>query len=575
MKTLTKEEFEKQYGAEATTKASETAKPSNRTIFGVADKVTNFLGLDGATKVFGNAIARTKVGAALTGTDVEANRANIEAPTKGQLAGAGLQTAATALAPLIPVPAGLMAKVAAGAAAGYAYDIGQDLVNKEDVGSTVLPGAGAAVGAIIPGAGPVGKGVAKTAAAAAGAVADAAGAVTRSPVVKGALQNAIELGERVPRFISRRNIELRDAASRAERIANSPAPIGNALKSGLDERIINTIEQADESTRQAYGEIVRLAEESVAQGGTLKMPVRPEIVAGNAAADQYKLIDGQRKKIGQAIGDAVKNLSTTEPVSMAPARVQLNEIMKDAGIDFVEAKDGATLNFGKTGFTNAQRKKIKELYNLATEGGDSLTPAQIHAKDRLFSQLSREARMSEVGDILIDTVDANGEPTKVSLFQAFRDVYSDTLEQVAPEIRPLNRQYRNLSTFTEEIEKSIIKSGKYETNSNVDPAEFAQTNLRRLFSEAQSAADYRKIAEEMDAASRALGYQGATPSDLAQFAYEIRKIYPETTPRTSAEGVFGTNIIGMLTNSLKAGAPGVEDQQKALRELIDYLEQQQ
>src|SRR5690606_35159190 len=98
------------------------------------------------------------------------------------------------------------------------------------------------------------------------------------------------------------------------------------------ERIINTIEQADEPTRKAFGDIVRLAEESVDTTGTLKTTARPEIVAGEAAASQYKLIDQQRRKVGQAIGDAVKGLSNDVQVPMKESYDTLDDALQQIGV---------------------------------------------------------------------------------------------------------------------------------------------------------------------------------------------------------------------------------------------------
>lgn len=539
---------------------------SQGTIGKAANAVTDFLGGDKVAKTFGAEIAKFRTDDPQLKQIISQNQ-----PTTKETAGSGLKLGSSFVGGGVAANLGLktLGKAAAyGAGAGYMYDIGQNLEDGKDIPEALVPGAGAPIGAVAGVAGPVGgKAIGKAAGAAGRAISDSGKFITQSPVVKGGLQTAVEFSERVPRFVSRRNIELKDAATRAERIASSPAPVGNAIKVGVDERIVNTIEQADPATRKGYSEIVRLAEESNATDGTIKLKARPEVVAGEAASEQYKLIDQQRQTIGEQIGEQVKALSRDTNVPMAPARGELNDALSDIGVVMTDKGDGtAVLNFGKTGFSKAQRTKINELYELATEGGDSLTPSEIHAKDRLFSQLQRETRMDGIGDIIVDTPEG-----PLSLFRVFRDVYSDTLEQVAPEIRPLNMQYRNLSTFTEDIEKTIVKGGKYETNSNLDASEFAQTNLRRLFSEASSAADYRAIADEMDAASRALGYEGATPSELAQFAYEIRKIYPETTPRTGFEGSI-RSVGDVLLNATKAGAPDTVDQQKALRELVSYYE---
>lgn len=544
------------YQAKLEAPAEEKPKSVIDTVGGAAQKVTDFLGLKPATEAIGTVLAREGVG-----PQTREEGLNVPPVTNREVVGGVLQaTAATAL-PALGMTGSIPRMIATGAAGGYAYDIGQDLAEGKSDAEAAMPGFGALAGSLGPVGGPVAKGAGR-------AAAQAGKVVSNSPVVRGALEIGTEFAERAPRFVNRRAAEVRDAATRAQRIATSPAPVGSALRAGVDERIINTIEQADLPTRQGYADIVRLAEESVETTGTLKSTARPEIVAGEAAAGQYKLIDQQRRKVGQQIGDAVKGLSNDTQVPMKESYDTLDDALREIGVGVDYSDAGVALNFAKTGFTKAQRQKINELYQLATEGGDTLTPAQIHAKDRLFSQLQRETRMDGIGDIMVPIGDSN-----VSLFRIFRDVYSDTLEQVAPEIKPLNKQYRNLSTFVEDIESSIIKSGKFETNSRLDPSEFAQTNLRRLFSEAGSAADYRAIAEEMDAAARALGYEGAVPADLAQFAYEIRKIFPESTPRTGFEGSI-KSVGDAIGHVMTAGKADNSDQQKALRELIDYLLQQ-
>lgn len=533
-----------------------------------ADKITDTFGLRGVADTYGATFAKAR-----TNDPQQRQIISQDQPTKRETIASALKGGAT-FVPGAGAGAGIARAAGFGAAGGLLYDIGQNVEEGAEGAEVFSPGAGTFIGSVAgPGAGPAvagGRKFAKVGADQFGrALSKGGDFITQSPTVKGAIQTGVELGERVPRFLSKRKADIRDAATRADRIASSPAPVGKAITSGVDERIINTIEQSDDATRKGYAEIVRLAEESIDTSGTIKMKSRPEIVAGEAAASQYKLVNEKKREIGAQIGEQVKALSTDVSVPMRDAYSELDDALTQMRIRPVIGANGVKLDFSKTGFSKAQRTKIQELYDLATEGGDTLTPSEIHAKDRLFSQLQREARFEGIGDVIMDTADG-----QVSLFRVFRDVYSDTLEGVTPEIRQLNRQYRNLSTFTDDIENTIIKSGKYETNSKVDPAEFAQTNLRRLFSEAQSAADYRAIADEMDVAARALGYDGAKPEDLAQFAYEIRKIYPESTPRTGFEGSI-RSVGDAVTSVLGAGKADLSDQQKALRELIEFYQSAQ
>jgi hypothetical protein len=112
-------------------------------------KVTDVLGLSDATQTFGDLIARSRAGAAITGTDVEANRANIAAPTGKEIGGAVLKTGA-AVASAALAPASLPTQMVVGGGLGYAYDVGTDLIADSSLSDTLTPGVGTAVGVGAP-----------------------------------------------------------------------------------------------------------------------------------------------------------------------------------------------------------------------------------------------------------------------------------------------------------------------------------------------------------------------------------------------------------------------------------------
>jgi hypothetical protein len=430
-----------------------------------------------------------------------------------------------------------------------------------EFGAELLAGGGASL--LRKGAAKLGGKIGEAVSSKVGDVATAANAAKNAlPSFSGVKQMASEFAERVPRFIDKAQQKVEDATARAERIRTSAPAVQTAIKSGLDNRIVSTVQEADAPTAKAYKEMVDLAEN--AKTGKLKVAERPEIVAGRAAEDQYKLIEKQRKAVGAKIGDAVDALSKTEKVPMEDSYAALDNVLSKEGIKATPTKKGVKLDFTGTHYTPAERTRIQQLYDLATEGGDTLTPRQIRDKDQLFSKLQRETRLEGIGDIIVNT-----DQGSMSLFRVFRDVYANKLDQVAPEIKGLNKAYRNIVTLQDDIENSIIKSGKYETSKGVDAAEFAQTNLRRLSSDALSAADYRAIAGEMDSVARQLGYNGAKPEDLALFANELRKLFPATIPATSFSGGIRTGLVDILKKASDLGAPDITDQQKALKQLIE------
>jgi len=529
-------------------------------VLGVGESVAGTLGFGGAVDVFGSNIARTIA--------TEEEKKVIDKPTELQNIGAAIQVGST----LVPAGAGanLLKNIALGAATGYLYDVGEDLVvgkGKE----ALIPGIGTTIGTLVP---PALKGVGKALGSVLGlgkkAITKTAEVISEAiperlperlpEIVSGTVQKGTEVLERIPRFIGRIREGVEQAAQKAERIETGTPAVQKAIKSELDERIINTVKQADQPTLNAYKEIVDIAENP---SKTLKPKQRPEIVAGKAASEQYGLIEKQRKTIGVKIGEAVNKLSKSIVVPMQKSFSQLDNVLMENGITPIKGK----LNF-RGRFTPAERTRIQQLYTLARESGNSMTPRQIYDMDQLFSKLQRETRMEGIGDILVDV----GGGERSSLFRVFRDVFTNTLDEVSPEdIRKLNRAYRNIVTLQDDIENTIIKQGKFETTKGVEAAEFAQTNLRRLDSDALSAADYRAIVDEMDAVARKLGYKGARADDLITFATEMRRLFPDIIPPTSFTGGIRTGIMDLAKDVLTAGKPNQLDQQRALKKLIESL----
>lgn len=380
---------------------------------------------------------------------------------------------------------------------------------------------------------------------------------------KGVIQTGTELAQRIPRGINRLRESGQEAAARAAKIAESKPAVANAIKLNLDNRIINTVTEADEATRKAYKDVVNIAEEAPKKIGAKR---QPSIVSGNLAVKQYDLINKQKKNIGQQIGETVKTLSKVTTENVDDGFSEMASILSNQGVQVRRSKKGLALDFSGSKYTPAQRAKIKELFNLALEGGEKLSPKQIYAKDQLFSNLQREARMEGVSDIIVETPDG-----AKNLFSVFRDIYSKKLEQIVPEIKPLNKQYRELALITDDIEDSIFKTPNFNAIKYTDQAEFAKVNLRRIFGEAQSSPAFEAVANQMDALARKLGYADASPKDIAEFAQELRKLYPESIPKTGFQGGIKVGIGDIVEKAFNVGTPNLADQRKALIELLNSL----
>lgn len=400
--------------------------------------------------------------------------------------------------------------------------------------------------------------------------------------VKPAIKTAKELKEAVPAFYSKvkenvpivgekLSMKAKDVIERDKLLKSSSPAMQKAIKFNLDEKLIHLVDTSDDLTKQAFKKVVNLAEEASKKS---KAP-QPTIVAGELAENQAGLLFKERKRIGEEIGKVIDNLSTTQKVSMKQEHKILDDILSAQGIkkELTETKL-VGLDFSGTKFTPAQRTKINELYKLANEGGDILSPRQIKNKDELFSQLQREANFDGIGRMMVKTPEGDK-----NLFQAFRDVYNSKLDQLSPKIRSLNKEYGEIARLIEDIENSIFKTPNFHGTKATDPAEFAKTNLRRIFGEAQSSPVYKAIADQMDAMARTLGYKNAAPSDVSDFAQMLRTtLYPKITPHGGMTGVIHTALggtskiqaspLGVLSSVLEAGTPNIKQQRQALMGLL-------
>jgi len=562
----------------------------------IANKVTEAMGLGGATQVFGDLLSRSSFGnllqsdaqkraaelnAEITGqpvqTQQEINRQQIEAPTGKEIAGAAAQTAVIPAGAVLTGGGSLAGQMAMGAGLGYIYDVGGSFAEQED---SFAPGAETIAGALVPpvlrGAGAAFRGAGTLLARSAPnmptptiptGVTEAGEAVVSKAddFMTPLRQTAREYAVNRPGRLLERAGEAIQETREAGRVYETASPtVRTAMDAGLDNKIINAVSDADDATKQGYKQIVEIAESGSEKLGT---KVRPEIIAGDTASEQYSLINNKRKEVGSQIGEAIDNLPK-ETYNATPLYQEVDNILRTNGITPARTAKGVQLDFTGSNVPPKQRETIQSLYNLLTETGDTLTARQLYNKDRLLSQLQREARFDGVSDVMVKTPDGQD----VDLFRALREVFSAELEGVAPSIAPLNKEYAQLRGLQDDIESTIFKSGNYQGTRDIDPAEFAQTNLRRLFSDAQSAADYRKIYDNLDAYSRALGYEGARADDLVAFATEMRKIYPDSVPATSATGIWGSigDVAGRL---MGAGKADVGDQQKAMRALLEIGEE--
>jgi hypothetical protein len=385
-------------------------------------------------------------------------------------------------------------------------------------------------------------------------------------VAPGVTQAAKDLAGRVPRAVSNVQDNLADRAARAERIRRSAPAVGKAIEVNVPDNTISLVTQTDAPTRKAMKDMLDIAESGARDA-------RPSRVAGEAVAKQYEVIDSQRKAVGQSLEEAIKALPDTK-VSMQKPLAELDTILRQNGL-YLER--GKVKRMSTSSMTDAEMASIQKLYDTALRDIDNLgrmDALAVHARDRLFSKMKREnSRVEGLDDILIK---ADGG-TK-SIYDTFRDVYRSTLDQIDDgNIRALNKDYAVLRNLVDEADNSIFKTSRT-MGIKVDPEASAAVNLRRLEGEALSTPYFKEVADRLDTTSRTYGYDGAKPSDLVVFAEDLRTIYPDTVPKTGFQGSIRTaikpSLMDVADKVLNAGTVGPKDQQRALRELLESLDDQ-
>ncbi len=139
---MTAEEYEQKYGQKPVLSSTPAPTQQKKPL---ANKISDFLGFKGVTDEYGATIARAKA-------PTQQEKDSVEFPSTKEVVGSAIQGGANFLGGL-GAGAGLAGKVIAGAAQGYAYDVGSKLQGNKSVGQSLTPGAGTVVGGALPVAG--------------------------------------------------------------------------------------------------------------------------------------------------------------------------------------------------------------------------------------------------------------------------------------------------------------------------------------------------------------------------------------------------------------------------------------
>ncbi len=418
---------------------------------------------------------------------------------------------------------------------------------------------------------PVAKGLGTTAKTLGSPVTKTIGAVAEgvsqaSPTAKGLIEGAKNLAQRPGRIIERGVEAVTEKANQADAVKNMPI-LQKVFEAGVPENVVKAVSTVDKATPEgsdilkAYKEIVDIAKNNETRLGTKK---RLEMPIGDRLVKQYELLEAKRKDVGKAIGEKVKELSRVADIDVTDTFDEIKAVLADNGMKIT--KEGK-LVIPPGQLTPKQRNLVKELWDEVSGAGMTRSPRNLYDLDRTLSNLQREARFDGLDNVFLEL--PGGEERNV--FGFFRDVFSNKLEQLDPSIKELNPEYKRLRDLADGVEETLIRETDLKALSGSDKAKFTPSTLRRITSEAVSQGKYEGIADLLDDVARELGYSGASPKELLDFSNAMKDIYGGSIPATGFQGILEGGLMNVPGNLMKAGAPNIKDQQKALEDLLDAL----
>jgi len=367
-----------------------------------------------------------------------------------------------------------------------------------------------------------------------------------------------EIGEEATSRVKRGIDDFADTIANkkalAEELADATPEFKEARRVGWTPQQLSNVTEADDVTREGFKRI-----QFVSEGGpSIARAQKASDIAGDAMEDIYGTIEAHRKSVGAEIGKAIDNLPDTT-VNMQPAYNQIDDLLEQNGIiirngRFIDAPN----------YTDAQARVIKEAYS-KFKGDEIMDAVTVHAKDRTFGQLQREAyTLLDKQPVMVTT--PRGD---MDLIEVMRDVYRSPLDDLSPEMRSLNKSYALTRSASDDISNTVRKEMK---NLGVQLDQGAKTGslLRRIDSRAVSSEDFRAVATASYIRARALGYKGADPVALIQFTDDIAPLYatPSAVPPTGFIG----SIKGALGKVVEAGAPSEMNKARAMSKLIDAMD---
>lgn len=365
------------------------------------------------------------------------------------------------------------------------------------------------------------------------------------------------------------------------RLKSLPEPEAKAIRTGLDESVLNFVKSSDTESVKAYKKMTQLAKEGV---GNLRGPQAKEVVGKTILDKAVTPVIKRRDVLGKEIGDLIEKLPGADtPISIQKELDEFTKILENVGVK-VGSEDNELLDLiTKGGKLYADNTAVKgdlaayrNMYNRIKDG--VATPRELHKiRQATFKELGlAKARQQTFSDQADD------------IAEQFRSILARPIEALDKRYMPLNVEYaKTMKALTDFVKYTGYKGdiSKLSTQA-LRVGEVAQRVLGNASARPQEVID--AIANLADEAGMGIGKQ---IKDQIRFSDLIDNFYGSTQTRSlagqvgrgvksGAEGVvedIATNgPIGGAVKSVGRGVKAIlgkteKEQQKALEAFLDHI----
>lgn len=404
----------------------------------------------------------------------------------------------------------------------------------------------------------IATGAARTAGTAVDAVAGAVKPVvtTAGNIATGVKDIGVLAAEGASRIPSRIATNVAEKAATREIINQLPTQIAKtAARDGIDVADVKSIYSIAPEQKPIARNLVK-ATQDFANGTSKTNPIE---VVGKPIVDRIKLLNKERGRIGQKLGEVANSLpSVSSDELVTPVLQRLQSVPGLSGIKLVDGKLDFTDTVLATSATKSDRAAIQQVFDDAIKAG---TGKQKHLlRQELFEVIGGK---KNAGKAITETQD--------KAFDAIRGGLSDVLETKNSTYKNLSSQYREVITPLNDIRKFMKSIGAADEDIlNMQAGLLA----RRLTSNAASNPQIRNILRAMDNASSIKGQSSVSVEFLQDF-YNILEKYYDIAGKTGFQGQVTSGVskvsgvkdfISQSVGDLAGKTPAV--QRKALEDAL-------